>query len=202
MAGSPIKRERRERCAKLIADPEWWDEVFEFMGQGNGLSVFCQKLDIPYMTVFDAIQRDDELKIRYEAARRRRALYNADRIEKMAEDVESGDLDAKAGQVAIEARMWLSSRMDPHHFGDRIMQDIRVTDATKLHLEAVRALAQRVRVIPARTAAQPASEAQATSPEALPHLPPDRLLDGLTGGHSIIDAECVEIPTPTTTDGQ
>jgi hypothetical protein len=176
MAGSPIKRERRERCAKLVADPEWWDDVFEYIGSGHALGEFCRSLDIPYSTVWDTIQRDQELIARYEAARRRRALHNADKIESLATDVEEGRLDAKPGQVAIEARMWLASRMDPHHFGDRIMQDIRVTDATKLHLEAVRQLA-RVRV------------SAAPQPEALPHIQPDELLNP-----PVIDAECVEIP--------
>jgi hypothetical protein len=198
MAGTPNKRERRERAQRYINDPEWWDDVFEYIGEGNGLAVYCRTLDIPYMTVWDAIQRDPELVVRYESARRRRALTNADKIDQMATDVEEGRLDAKPGQVAIEARIWLASRMDPHHFGDRILQDIRVTDTTKLHLEAVRALAQRVRVLPGQAAPQLPSEAQASTPASLPHIVDDSGVAGLLRdtAQPVIDAECVEIPTP------
>jgi hypothetical protein len=94
--------------------------------------------------LFDRIQKDPELSERYEMVRNARALANAERIEQLAEKVEAEQMDPNAAKVAMSARQWLAERMDVKRWGNKIQQDIKVTDTTQLHLEAVRNLMRTV----------------------------------------------------------
>jgi hypothetical protein len=76
--------------------------------------------------------------------RNARALANAERIEQLAEKVEAEQMDPNAAKVAMSARQWLAERMDAKRWGNKIQQDIKVTDTTQLHLEAVRNLMRTV----------------------------------------------------------
>jgi hypothetical protein len=96
--------------------------------------------------LFDRIQKDPELSERYEMVRNARALANAERIEQLAEKVEAEQMDPNAAKVAMSARQWLAERMDAKRWGNKIQQDIKVTDTTQLHLEAVRNLMRTVSV--------------------------------------------------------
>jgi hypothetical protein len=64
----------------------------------------------------------------------------------LAERVETEQIDPNAAKVAIGARQWLAERMDAKRWGNRIQQDVQITDTTQLHLEAVRNLMRTVSV--------------------------------------------------------
>ena len=95
--------------------------------------------EVPYSSIIDRLT-SAELSGRYEQARKARALMHAERIEGLADRVEAGETPSDAARVAIQARQWLASRMDPKHWCEKVQQDIRVQDVTKLRLEAVREL--------------------------------------------------------------
>jgi hypothetical protein len=146
MAGSPVKKERRDRTRAAINDPEFWRSAFDAYSTGGSLRETCQLLDVAYNTTWDHLQASDELMRQYEAARYRRAEWHSSQIERMAVEVESGELDPKAGKVAIETRMWLASKMDPKQWGERQQIDMNVTTTHKLHMDAIRTLsAQKAR---------------------------------------------------------
>jgi hypothetical protein len=44
------------------------------------------------------------------------------------------------------ARQWLAERMDPKRWGNKVQNDVRITDTTALHLAAVRDLMRTVSV--------------------------------------------------------
>ena len=65
----------------------------------------------------------------------------------MAEKVETEQIDPNAAKVAMGARQWLAERMDPKRWGNKIQQDVQITDTTQLHLQAVRDLMRTVSVV-------------------------------------------------------
>ena len=58
----------------------------------------------------------------------------------MEDRVEAGETPSDAGRVAIQARQWLASRMDPKHWGEMVQQDSRIQAGSKMRLKAVRGL--------------------------------------------------------------
>lgn len=146
MAGTPIKRARRERTKQLMDSQDFWTQLWEHMAEGHSLRSFISGSDISYNTVWSRIQNDPELSERFEMVRNVRAMQNAERIEALAEKVEQEQIDPNAARVSINARQWLAERMDPKRWGNKIQQDIKLTDTTQLHLEAVRNLMRTVSV--------------------------------------------------------
>ena len=125
---------------KLLSDPEFWDKVFKVISAGESTKSVSRHFKMPYHKMLSYIKADMGLSQRYEDARSARAMFHAERIEKIANDVETGDLDANAARVSLDARKFLASRLDPHIWGDKQRVDITTTDVTKLHLEAIREL--------------------------------------------------------------
>lgn len=147
MAGTPIKRARRQKAQELMQSPDFWDQLWVHLGEGHSLRSFTGDGSIiPYSVLFDRIQKDPELNEKYELVRNARALANAERIEELATKVELEQIDPHAAKVSIGARQWLAERMDAKRWGNKIQQDIKLTDTTQLHLEAVRNLMRTVSV--------------------------------------------------------
>lgn len=68
MAGTPKKRERRERLQQLLADEEAFDWICARIASGDNLVNFCRELDIPYVAVNEWIQEDDDRRKQYKEA--------------------------------------------------------------------------------------------------------------------------------------
>lgn len=145
MAGTPIKRAKREKAKELMETQDFWDQLWIHLGDGHSLRSFTGDGSIvPYSVLFDRIQKDPALNEKYELIRNARALANAERIEQLAEKVEMEQIDPNAAKVSIGARQWLAERMDSKRWGNRIQQDVKITDTTQLHLQAVRDLMRTV----------------------------------------------------------
>ena len=145
MAGAPIKRMRRERANKIMEQQDFWEQLWLHLAEGNTLRSFTgDGNDVPYGMLFERIQKVPELAEKYEMIRNARALANAERIEALAEKVETEQIDPNAAKVAMGARQWLAERMDAKRWGNKIQQDVKITDTTQLHLQAVRDLMRTV----------------------------------------------------------
>lgn len=148
MAGAPIKRMRRERANKIMEQQDFWEQLWLHLAEGNTLRSFTgDGNDVPYGMLFERIQKVPELAEKYEMIRNARALANAERIEALAEKVETEQIDPNAAKVAMGARQWLAERMDAKRWGNKIQQDVKITDTTQLHLQAVRDLMRTVSVV-------------------------------------------------------
>jgi hypothetical protein len=127
--------------------PDFWEQLWEHLAEGNTLRSFVgDGSTVTYGQLLKRIQSDPEMNERYETVRNARALANAERIEQLAEKVELEQIDPNAAKVSIGARQWLAERMDPKRWGNKIQQDVKITDTTQLHLEAVRNLMRTVSV--------------------------------------------------------
>lgn len=147
MAGTPIKRARHEKALQILSKPDFWEQLWEHLAEGNTLRSFISGSDVPYGVLWRKMQSDPALMERYEIVRNARALANAERIEALAEKVETEQIDPNAAKIAMGARQWLAERMDPKRWGNKIQQDVKITDTTQLHLEAVRNLMRTVSVV-------------------------------------------------------
>lgn len=128
--------------AKQMEAPEFWDSVFDAISSGIALMEFCQVEDVPYTTVQGRMRRSAELTARLSRAREARALVHVERMEDIANRVESGELDPKRASVSLQARQWLSSRMDQKIWGDlqKVQADIKVTDVNQVYLDQLKGL--------------------------------------------------------------
>ena len=169
MAGSKAKRERRERWLRLKHDPEFIDDILERVATGDSLLQLAAEYDVAYSTLASFLAgvpgtsgatASQDILERYARARQSRAGYNVARIEAMAEKIERGQLDPKAGKVAIDTRQWLAARLDPHLWGDKTRIDHHHQGSVSMHLEAIKQLVGQ--------------DAASTTPErAIEHDPAD-----------------------------
>jgi len=147
MPGNPRKQVRLEKESAMLSDPDFWEKIFKVISAGEPTKSVARHYSMPLNKMLSYIKQDQALSGRYEDARSARAMFHAERIEKIANDVETGDLDANAARVSLDARKFLASRLDPHIWGDKQRIDITTNDVTKLHLEAIRELGMSENVI-------------------------------------------------------
>jgi hypothetical protein len=93
------------------------------------------------LTVIRWCNADPEFQEVYDRARAARGDRYGEEVATIAEKVLSGELDANVARVAGDLLKWSAARMAPRYYGDRIEQNIAVTDASEQHLQAVRELA-------------------------------------------------------------
>jgi hypothetical protein len=65
MAGTPKKRERRERLKSLLQDHEAFDWICARIASGDTLVNFCRELDVPYVAVNEWIQDNEKRRQQY-----------------------------------------------------------------------------------------------------------------------------------------
>ncbi len=147
MPGAPKKKRNKERQKQLMNTDEFWDGLFESIAGGMSVMEWCALQKIPYTTVQNRMKREPELAAKLLCARESRAFLQAELIEKLAQKVEDGSIRSDAGRVAIDARKFLASKLDPQIYGDRIQADIRVQDVSAVYLDELKALMQQPKVI-------------------------------------------------------
>ena len=136
---------KKIRVLDAMETDEFWDKIFEAISSGVALFEYCQVENIPYTTIQGRMQRSPELTAKLSRAREARALVHVERMEAIADRVESGELDPKRASVSLQARQWLASRMDSKIWGDlqKVQADIKVTDVTEVYLDQLKDLMQR-----------------------------------------------------------
>jgi hypothetical protein len=144
MAGTPKKREKRERALALMNSPNFMPELCEYLSSGGSLVEFATTSQIPYGRLNRFLTEDEGRKAMFEAAKRARALWHVNRVESLANAVENAEIDPQAAKVSADIRKWVASRMDVSSWGDKLQTKVEFTDTTQLHLEAVRNLMKTV----------------------------------------------------------
>ena len=136
---------KKTRVLDAMETDEFWDKIFEAISSGVALFEYCQVENIPYTTIQGRILKSPELTAKLSRAREARALVHVERMEDIADRVESGELDPKRASVSLQARQWLSSRMDSKVWGDlqKIEANIKVVDVTEVYLEELKVRMQQ-----------------------------------------------------------
>jgi hypothetical protein len=147
MTGSPLKREKRDRAIAILNNPNFMQEICEYVSTGGSLAEFAIANQIPYGRMHRFLFDNEERKAAVLAARHARAQWHVERMEKLANSVEDAQIDPHAARAAADIRKWVASRLDMQTYGDKLQAKVEVTDTTALHLEAVRNLMKTVSVI-------------------------------------------------------
>ena len=127
---------------ELLKSEDFWDKLFNSIATGMSLMEFCRLEDVKYTVVQGRMRNSPELAARLSRAREARALVHAEKMEELANKVESGELDPKRASVSLQARQWLASRMDSKQWGDlqKVQADIKVTDVSQVYLDQLKDL--------------------------------------------------------------
>ena len=132
----------KKRKPVIRKSPEVMARVCAQISAGQSLRSACNTADLPdNATVLRWIAADDSFREMYDRARVNRGDAFGEQVSEIAAGVLAKEIDPNVGRVAGDLLKWSAARMAPRYYGDRIEQNIAVSDASQDHLEAVRKLA-------------------------------------------------------------
>ena len=138
MSGAPIRRARKARIQRMFSDPEFWDKIFDGYSEFGSLPKMSKEIQVPYKVLYNKITTTPELSERYKEARLAYAELTVDQIRGINDKLEQGLLDPSAAKTLINSKQWIASKYSPILYGERQTIDMHVSDATELHLDALR----------------------------------------------------------------
>ena len=138
MPGTPVRRARRAREHRMFDDPEFWDKIFDGYAEFGSLPKMAKELQIPYKQLYYQISNNNDLNNRYKEAKKAYAEMTVSQIQDITEKLEKGHIDPASAKTIIGAKQWVASKYAPIEYGERQTIDMKVSDATQLHLEALR----------------------------------------------------------------
>ena len=100
---------------------ELMDRIVDGLEQSSLRKLCAAHPDLPSRdSITDYMGKNAEFSARCARARQEHAEIMDDRILEVAEKVEKGELDPKAGSVVISAFQWRASKLAPKKYGDKI----------------------------------------------------------------------------------
>ena len=138
MAGTPVRRARRAREHRMFDDTEFWDKIFDGYAEFGSLPKMARDLEIPYKRLYYQISNNSDLNARYTEAKKAYAEMTVSQIQDITDKLEKGHIDPASAKTIISAKQWVASKYSPIQYGERQTIDMNVSDATQLHLEALR----------------------------------------------------------------
>lgn len=96
---------------------EDWQPIFNMIAADQSLKEICEDLGLHRPTVMTRMHSDPELERQYLLARAFRADTLAEKAIKIAEDVLSGEVDAKNARVAAPIYQWAAAQLNPKAWG-------------------------------------------------------------------------------------
>ena len=144
----------KKRKPNVKKSPEVMTRICAEISAGKSLKAACKRADLPdNLTVLRWISADESFSAMYDQARINRGNYFGERVADLAQQAIDGKLDPNVARVAGDLLKWSAARMAPKVYGDRIEQNIAVTDTSEQHLKAVKELAESgagAKVVPLR----------------------------------------------------
>ena len=104
-------------------------EIVERLGSGLTLMQSCKKSKRGYANIVRRIGESSELKNLHARAREE---YVRARVQEMHEIVANPKIDPARARLMIDVIKWEAARVIPKEFGDRVQQDVIITDNTTL----------------------------------------------------------------------
>ncbi len=119
-----------------------WDlaDICERLAGGEPLSQIAERYGKSKQALWKWLNSNEVRRADYIAALEGRGFLHLEQIEKLVSDVESGRIDARAGDVAIRARTWIAGRLNPKLLSERWRGSLEVqtSDIRRLHLEELK----------------------------------------------------------------
>jgi len=138
MSGTPVRRARKARVKRMFDDPAFWEVLFDGYSEFGSLPKMSKEIQVPYKVLYHKITTTPELNERYKEARLAHAELTVDQIRSINDKLEQGQLDPSAAKTLINSKQWIASKYSPIMYGERQTIDMNLTDATELHLAALR----------------------------------------------------------------
>jgi hypothetical protein len=109
--------------------PELEERIAERL-ETMSLRQICSRFDdVPdRATIHRHMAANPEFATKCARAREENAEFMDDRILEIAQKVESGELEPKAGSVIISAFQWRASKLAPKKYGDKLQQEVTGAD--------------------------------------------------------------------------
>lgn len=104
-------------------------EVIERIGDGLTLKQSCKKSRISYSNCVRRIGESNELKAFHARAREE---YVRCRVQEMHDIAKNPRIDPQRARVMIDVIKWEAARVLPKEFGDRVQQEVIITNNTTL----------------------------------------------------------------------
>lgn len=122
---------------------EMIEEALERLTEGLTLKQSCTKSKLSYTNVIRRISADNELK---QLHARVREEYMRRRVGDMHDIAKNAKIDPQRARLMIDVIKWEAARTLPKEFGDRVQQEVIITNNTTL--------SQRMQQARARAAAK------------------------------------------------
>lgn len=109
------------------------DEICQRLAQGESLIGICNDEHLPPInSVYHWRRTIPVFAIAYTRAREDQADTNADEIAEVRRKIESGEVDASAGRVIIDALKWEAGKRKAKMYGDSSLLKLADADGEKL----------------------------------------------------------------------
>jgi len=132
----------------MFDDPAFWDKIFDGYAEFGSLPKMAKEIEVPYKKLYHKITTTPELKERYVEAREAYAEMTVDEIKSINDQLQVGHLDASTAKTLINSKQWIIEKYSPISYGPRQTIDMQLTDATQLHLDALRLQMQMKDITP------------------------------------------------------
>lgn len=97
------------------------DAICEALAEGKSLRQFCMEEDNPgYSTVMRWLREHESFRENYARARESQAHNDADRMNHLVAQIESGEVTPDKGRVMMDALKWTAGRRLPKVYGDKL----------------------------------------------------------------------------------
>lgn len=124
--------------------PELADEVCERIACGESLKAIAREQDKPDERQFYRWLRDnEEFRQQYTLAREAQGDADADAVSDIGQRALTGEIDANAARVAIDALKWSAGKRKPKVYGDRQQIDV----SGSLHTKSDDELSDRITLL-------------------------------------------------------
>lgn len=121
-----IREARNEKIAKLRGrpsdyTPEEADLICTWIAEGKSLRSYCREHAREMCTVYKWMREEKDFAQRYARAHDDRADSLADEIVDIADEAVGGtNDDIQAARLRIDARKWVSSKLKPQKWGEKV----------------------------------------------------------------------------------
>ena len=127
-AAPPEKEITRGRGRPSEYSPELASKICNIIADNGTLKDAAKKTGIGEQTILDWLDARDDFSGQYARARARQADGFDDEITLTRRLVAEGEMDANAARVIIDSLKWQASKRAPKRYGDRLTQDVTVTE--------------------------------------------------------------------------
>jgi len=153
MASKSEKKEEKNNVGRPTDyTQDMADIVCERLALGQSMRTICLSDDMPAIsTLFRWIRQQDEFRQQYEKAKEECADLYAEEIIEIADDTSNDYMDVsdengatgatrlntehvQRSRLRVDARKWISSKLKPKKYGDKIQQEITAPEGVTFQM--------------------------------------------------------------------